>query len=100
VPDGIVPYPEHALLEVFTFFGNTYNCTLQKMDEIIESLHLQPMMECRVAQLFKGWRRRLLLAIGLLAPHPLLVMDEPFDGFDLRQTGEARLKNYFMLTTN
>ena len=29
-----------------------------------------------------------MLALGLLTPHPLLLMDEPFDGFDLRQTRE------------
>jgi len=29
-----------------------------------------------------------LLALGLLTPHPILLMDEPFDGFDLRQTRE------------
>ena len=29
------------------------------------------------------------MALGLLAPHPLLLMDEPFDGLDLRQTREA-----------
>jgi ABC-2 type transport system ATP-binding protein len=27
-----------------------------------------------------------MLALGLLTPHAMLVMDEPFDGFDLRQT--------------
>jgi hypothetical protein len=27
-----------------------------------------------------------LLALGLLTPHELVLMDEPFDGFDLRQT--------------
>jgi ABC-type Mn2+/Zn2+ transport system ATPase subunit len=30
--------------------------------------------------------RRLMLAVGLLTPQPLLLMDEPVDGFDLRQT--------------
>lgn len=39
-----------------------------------------------IVQLSKGWRRRLLLAIGLITPQPLLIMDEPFDGLDLRQT--------------
>jgi ABC-2 type transport system ATP-binding protein len=29
-----------------------------------------------------------MLTLGLLAPHPLLFMDEPFDGFDFRQTRE------------
>ncbi|WP_408869916.1 AAA family ATPase [Dankookia rubra] len=42
-----------------------------------------------VGALSKGFRRRLLLALGLLAPQPLLVMDEPFDGLDLRQTREV-----------
>ena len=27
-----------------------------------------------------------MLLIGLLSPQPLLLLDEPFDGFDLRQT--------------
>jgi ABC-type multidrug transport system ATPase subunit len=27
-----------------------------------------------------------MLALALITPHPLLLMDEPFDGFDLRQT--------------
>ena len=39
----------------------------------------------RTGELSKGYRRRLLLAIALLTRHPLLLLDEPFDGFDLRQ---------------
>ena len=29
-----------------------------------------------------------MLALALLTPHPVLLMDEPFDGFDIRQTRE------------
>jgi ABC-type multidrug transport system ATPase subunit len=29
-----------------------------------------------------------MLALALITPQPLLLMDEPFDGFDLRQTRE------------
>ena len=29
---------------------------------------------------------RLLLVLALLTPQPILILDEPFDGFDLRQT--------------
>ena len=29
-----------------------------------------------------------MLALALLTPQPILLMDEPFDGFDLRQTRE------------
>jgi ABC-2 type transport system ATP-binding protein len=39
--------------------------------------------------LSKGYGRRLMLALALIAPQPLLLMDEPFDGFDLRQTREV-----------
>jgi ABC-2 type transport system ATP-binding protein len=46
-------------------------------------------MQTRVGDLSKGYRRRLLIALGLLAPQPLLIMDEPFDGLDLRQTREV-----------
>jgi ABC-type multidrug transport system ATPase subunit len=30
-----------------------------------------------------------MLALALLTPQPVLFMDEPFDGFDLRQTREV-----------
>lgn len=29
--------------------------------------------------------------LGLITPHPLLLMDEPFDGFDLKQTRETMM---------
>jgi ABC-type multidrug transport system ATPase subunit len=30
-----------------------------------------------------------MLALGLLTSHPLLLLDEPFDGLDLRQTRDV-----------
>jgi ABC-type multidrug transport system ATPase subunit len=56
--------------------------------DTIRSLGLAPLLRKRIAALSKGYGRRLMLALALLAPHPLLLMDEPFDGFDLRQTRE------------
>jgi energy-coupling factor transporter ATP-binding protein EcfA2 len=35
--------------------------------------------------LSKGQRKRALLGIGLLTPQPALLIDEPFEGLDLRQ---------------
>jgi ABC-2 type transport system ATP-binding protein len=46
-------------------------------------------MQKRVRALSKGFGRRLMLALGLLTPQPVLIMDEPFDGFDLRQTRDV-----------
>src|SRR5262249_57541267 len=43
----------------------------------------------RVGELSRGYRRRLLLALALLTPKPLLLLDESFDGLDPRQTVEV-----------
>jgi ABC-2 type transport system ATP-binding protein len=42
-----------------------------------------------VGTLSKGERKRVMLALGLLTPQPLLLLDEPFDGLDLRQTRDV-----------
>jgi ABC-type multidrug transport system ATPase subunit len=47
---------------------------------------LGPVVAKRIHTLSKGFNRRLIIALGLLTPHPILLMDEPFDGFDLRQS--------------
>ena len=49
---------------------------------------LSPVLTKRIGALSKGYGRRLMLALALLTPQPILLMDEPFDGFDLRQTRE------------
>jgi ABC-type multidrug transport system ATPase subunit len=56
--------------------------------ETVCSLGLAPVLRKRVLALSKGYARRVMLALALITPHPLLLMDEPFDGFDLRQTRE------------
>ena len=41
-----------------------------------------------IGTLSKGQRKRAVLAIGLLTPQPILLVDEPFDGLDLKQGRE------------
>jgi len=43
----------------------------------------------RVGTLSKGEAKRLGLALGLTVPRPVLLLDEPFDGLDLRQARQA-----------
>jgi ABC-2 type transport system ATP-binding protein len=43
------------------------------------------LLQQPVGTLSKGQRKRALLGIGLLTPQPALLIDEPFDGLDLRQ---------------
>jgi ABC-type multidrug transport system ATPase subunit len=95
LPDGIALYPEQAVRTVLSFFRAVYQLPPSRLNETIEALSLTPVLTKKVQTLSKGYHRRLLLACALLSPHPLLIMDEPFDGFDLHQTREvmALLRN-------
>ena len=57
--------------------------------DVIRQFELEPLLESPIGTLSKGQRKRVLLAIGLLTPQPVLLADEPFDGLDLRQTREV-----------
>ena len=89
VPEAISPYPDQRSAEVLRFFCEANRQSPKRLDQLVGALRLEPVLTTPVGALSKGYRRRLLLALGLLAPLPLLLMDEPFDGFDLRQTREV-----------
>ena len=86
LPDSILPYGGQRVERVLDFFRQLYGAEKKESTRLFERLELLPVLEKQVNQLSRGYRRRLLLAIGLLTPQPLLMLDEPFDGFDLRQT--------------
>jgi ABC-2 type transport system ATP-binding protein len=86
LPDGVRPYRDEAASQVLSFFAGVYRRSRAETADTITSVGLRPVLHKRVHALSKGYNRRLLLAVALLAPHPVLLMDEPFDGFDLRQT--------------
>jgi ABC-2 type transport system ATP-binding protein len=89
VPDGIAPYAGHSVNTLLRFVTSAHRQPPRTAQDAIDALGLGPMLDKKVGALSKGYRRRLLLALGLIVPHRLLVMDEPFDGFDLRQTRDA-----------
>jgi ABC-2 type transport system ATP-binding protein len=88
LPDGVRPYQDQPVTRVLSFFGDVYRRSADQIADTIRAVGLTPVLHKRVDSLSKGYGRRLMLALGLLTPHPLLLMDEPFDGFDLRQTRE------------
>jgi ABC-2 type transport system ATP-binding protein len=89
VPDGIAPWPDQPVRWVLEyslgFFGGRY----EMCERVIDDLALAPLMRVPIRALSKGQRKRTLLALGLLAPQPILLIDEPFEGLDLRQSREA-----------
>src|SRR5260370_3437282 len=86
LPHGVRPYQDQPVTRVLAFFADVYRRSADEITDTIEAVGLRPALPKRVHSLSKGYGRRLLLALGLLTPQPLLLMDEPFDGFDLRQT--------------
>jgi ABC-2 type transport system ATP-binding protein len=95
LPDAIAPWPAQtvrwALDFTLGFFGrpDTKAGLAARRDEVVQRLDLGPLLGSPIGTLSKGQRKRALLAIGMLTPHPLLLADEPFDGLDLRQTREV-----------
>ena len=88
LPDGMRPYHDQSVARVLAFFAGVYQCAPTHLASVVAAVGLAPVLAKRVHALSKGYSRRLMLAVGLLTPQPLLLMDEPFDGFDLRQTRE------------
>ena len=89
VPDGILPWAQQTVKWLLTFFERLYSQAPEKLGGLAGPLRLDEIARSRVATLSKGERKRVLLAVGLLTSHPLLLLDEPFDGLDLRQTRDV-----------
>jgi ABC-2 type transport system ATP-binding protein len=87
LPNNVQPYAELYTIEVLKFFGSLYDVDPQRWERIVvHELSLVPVLQKRVNALSKGNMQRLLIALALMSPQPLLALDEPFDGLDLHQT--------------
>lgn len=89
LPDNVLPYGERFVIEILGFFRKVFGATPEQQYALVRQLALESVLRKRIGALSKGYRRRFVLAIGLLSPQPLLLLDEPFDGLDLRQTREV-----------
>jgi ABC-2 type transport system ATP-binding protein len=85
VPDGITPWPAQSLRWALDFTVGFFGGRAALLSEIIEQLDLAKLLRQSIGTLSKGQRKRALLAVGLLSPQPALLIDEPFEGLDLRQ---------------
>lgn len=85
VPDGIAPWSSQSVRWILDFTIGFFGGRAALRDQVIEQLDLGSLLRQPVGTLSKGQRKRALLAIGLLTPQPALLIDEPFDGLDLRQ---------------
>lgn len=91
MPDGVRPLPDQTVEWVLHFVAGVHRRPSSAVDETVVSLGLAPLLPTRLGVLSTGQHRRVLLAMGLLTPQPLLMLDEPFDGLDLRQTRDVMM---------
>jgi ABC-2 type transport system ATP-binding protein len=85
VPDGIAPWPAQSVRWALEFTIGFLGGRANLFDEVVAQLDLRQLLDQPIGTLSKGQRKRALLAIGLLTPQPALLIDEPFEGLDLRQ---------------
>lgn len=92
LPDGIRPWPEQRVRDILGWHSSIYRVPA---GGVIRDLGLEPLLPARMSALSKGELKRTLIAVARLSPRPLLLLDEPFDGLDLRQARElmARLRD-------
>jgi ABC-2 type transport system ATP-binding protein len=89
LPDAIVPWPSQSVRWAVDFTLGFFRGRSDLVDDVIRRLDIVPLLDSTIGSLSKGQRKRALLAIGLLMPHPVLLADEPFDGLDLRQSRDV-----------
>jgi len=89
VPDGIAPWPDQPVRWVLEYCIGFFGGRREIYEKVVADLALATLMRVPMRALSKGQRKRTLLALGLLSPQPILLIDEPFEGLDLRQSREA-----------
>jgi ABC-2 type transport system ATP-binding protein len=89
LPDGIRPWGDQPVHWVLAFFEALYGRKRGEGAALASDLKLEHLLKSRIGSLSKGEAKRVLLALGLLTPQPLLLLDEPFDGLDFRQTRDV-----------
>ena len=86
LPDAVRPWSDQPVSWVTDFWRALVNADATAWPAIAGSLDIGNLGAQRMGELSKGQRKRVLLAMTLASPQPIVMMDEPFDGLDLRQT--------------
>ncbi len=89
VEDAIRPHAQLSAEFVLRFYASVFGRERTLAETIIDRLQLRDFMRARVSELSKGTAKRFLIALGLLSTQPILMLDEPFDGLDLKQMLEV-----------
>ena len=87
IPDAIRPWPDQTVRWTLELTARMFETTLN--ETLLDDLDLIALQHATVKSLSKGEAKRLDIALGLAVPRTVLLLDEPFDGLDLRQTRQV-----------
>jgi ABC-2 type transport system ATP-binding protein len=85
VEDAIRPHAQLPVGFVLRFYASVFGRKRTLVEAVVDRLQLRDFLRTRVFALSKGTAKRFLIALGLLSTQPILMLDEPFDGLDLKQ---------------
>lgn len=94
LPEGAPSYGEMTPRAFLDFIANVRGLAGERraarVNEIVERLHLGPVLDQSIDTLSKGFNRRVGLAQAILHDPEVLILDEPTDGLDPNQKHEVR----------
>jgi ABC-2 type transport system ATP-binding protein len=79
MPENMQIYPDIYTGEFLTFIQKATNCF---RNDLIEILGLNKVLNKRIKFLSKGYHQRLKIFSALANNKKIVILDEPFDGFD------------------
>jgi ABC-2 type transport system ATP-binding protein len=94
LPEGAPSYGEMTARQFLEFVADARGLAgarrVQRLEEVIERLHLHKVLGQTIETLSKGFKRRVGLAQALVHDPAVLILDEPTDGLDPNQKFEVR----------
>lgn len=92
LPETVPLYPEMSVWEYLEYMGSLRRVVglADRIDEVIEEVHLEERAESYIGNLSKGLKQRVGLAQALIHKPEVLILDEPTIGLDPAQIIEVR----------
>lgn len=92
LPETVPLYPDMTIYEYLKFMADLRKLrhSDDRIDEVLEKVHMEERAEGYISNLSKGMRQRIGLAQALLHQPEVLILDEPTIGLDPAQIIEVR----------